>query len=125
MPATLHMVPEGRNTAASWPSRSATRSHNRLTVGSSPICSSPTSARAIASRIAGVGRVCVSDSRLMGTGAALGWGGARWECMGGLGTLSVDFGKLDIERAAGCVPKSHDDNFVRSHAIIDQVRKGI
>ena len=52
---TLHMVPDGMNTAASLPSRSATRSHSRFTVGSSPICSSPTSARAIASRIAGVG----------------------------------------------------------------------
>ena len=73
---TLHMVPEGMNTAASLPSRSATRSHRRLTVGSSPICSSPTSALAIASRIAGVGLVCVSDSRLMRTGVALGSRGA-------------------------------------------------
>ena len=70
--ATLHMVPDGMNTAASLPSRSATRSHSSFTVGSSPICSSPTSARAIASRIACVGRVCVSDSRLMRMGSALG-----------------------------------------------------
>src|SRR5258707_15478356 len=66
------MVPEGMKTAASFPKRSATRSHNRLTLGSSPLCSSPTSARAMASRIAGVGRVWVSDSRLTRTGGALG-----------------------------------------------------
>jgi hypothetical protein len=73
--ATLHMVPDGMKTAASFPKRSETRSHSRLTLGSSPICSSPTSARAMASRIAGVGRVWVSDSRLMRTGWALGSGG--------------------------------------------------
>src|SRR6266403_5827003 len=70
--ATLHMVPDGMNTAACLPSKSATRSHSKFTVGSSPICSSPTSARAIASRMAGVGRVWVSDNRLMRTGGCLG-----------------------------------------------------
>src|SRR5215470_3425721 len=45
------------------PSSSATRACRRLTVGSSPKTSSPTSARAIASRIAGVGRVTVSERR--------------------------------------------------------------
>ena len=38
----------------------ATRSHRRFTVGSRNICSSPTSASAIARRIPGVGVVCVS-----------------------------------------------------------------
>jgi hypothetical protein len=57
----LHIVPLGRNTAASCPSRSATRSHSAITVGSSSFCSSPTSASAIARRISGVGRVWVSE----------------------------------------------------------------
>jgi hypothetical protein len=57
----LHIVPLGRNTAASKPSSSATRSQSALTVGSANDCSSPTSAFAIASRIAGVGRVWVSE----------------------------------------------------------------
>ena len=61
MATTLHMVPEGRNIAASLPSRAATRSQSACTVGSLPCCSSPTSARSIASRMAGVGRVCVSE----------------------------------------------------------------
>ena len=58
---SLHIVPLGRNTAASKPSSSATRAHSALTVGSSNYCSSPTSAAAIASRISAVGRVCVSE----------------------------------------------------------------
>src|SRR5438477_466925 len=74
--ATLHMVPDGMNTAASLPSKSATRSHSKFTVGSSPICSSPTSARVIASRMPCVGRVWVSDSRLMRTGGSFGLRGA-------------------------------------------------
>jgi hypothetical protein len=57
----LHIVPLGRKTAASWPSRSATRSHSAITVGSANDCSSPTSASAIARRMAGVGRVWVSE----------------------------------------------------------------
>ena len=50
---TLHMVPDGRNIAASLPISAAMRSHSACTVGSSPCCSSPTSARIIASFIAG------------------------------------------------------------------------
>ena len=57
--------PVGVNSPASWPSRSATRSSSARTVGSSPKTSSPTSARAIAWRIASVGRVRVSRA---GTG---------------------------------------------------------
>ena len=57
----LHIVPEGRKTAASKPSSSATRSQSRLTVGSPKCCSSPTSASAMTLRISGVGRVCVSE----------------------------------------------------------------
>ena len=57
---SLHMVPEGRNSAASLPSRSATMEQSSRTVGSSLRCSSPTSAFAMTSRIAREGRVCVS-----------------------------------------------------------------
>ena len=60
MEISLHIVPEGRNTADSLPRRSATISHRRFTLGSSRRCSSPTGARAIASRMARVGRVWVS-----------------------------------------------------------------
>src|SRR5215218_5626818 len=78
-PIALHIVPEGRKTAASKPSSSATRSHSALTVGSPKCCSSPTSASAIALRISGVGRVCVSEYRLtLGTHPTLaraGWVG--------------------------------------------------
>jgi hypothetical protein len=56
----LHIVPDGMKSAASLPSSSATISCSRLTVGSSNCCSSPTSASAIARRIAAVGRVTVS-----------------------------------------------------------------
>ena len=51
----LHMVPEGRNSAASLPSSSATMSCSRLTVGSSNCCSSPTSASHMKRRMAGRG----------------------------------------------------------------------
>ena len=51
----LHIVPEGRKSAASLPSSSATRSCSAFTVGSSKRCSSPTSASAIACRIAARG----------------------------------------------------------------------
>ena len=57
---SLHMVPEGRKTAASLPSSAATRAWSALVDGSSPRCSSPTSAPAMASRMAAVGRVTVS-----------------------------------------------------------------
>ena len=57
----LHSVPVGRNSAASRPRISATRSCSRFVVGSWPRCSSPTSASAIARRIPSVGRVCVSE----------------------------------------------------------------
>ena len=61
MAISLHMVPEGRNSAASMPSSSATRSHSASVVGHSSWRSSPTSASSIDSRIARVGRVCVSE----------------------------------------------------------------
>ena len=59
----LHMVPVGRYRAAWQPVSSAARSCSRLTVGSSPNRSSPTSACAIARRMAGDGRVTVSERR--------------------------------------------------------------
>ena len=58
---TLHMVPDGRYIAASLPMSSAMRSQSAWTVGSSPCCSSPTSASIIAAFMAGVGRVWVSE----------------------------------------------------------------
>src|SRR6476620_1164039 len=54
------MVPLGKNSAASLPSNAATRSSSRRIVGSPSRSSSPTSAAAIAARIAGVGLVTVS-----------------------------------------------------------------
>src|SRR6516165_582789 len=57
------IVPDGTNTAASLPSRSATTSSSRLTVGSSPKTSSPTSAAFMAARMPAVGRVTVSLRR--------------------------------------------------------------
>src|SRR3954453_10496490 len=57
------IVAVGTYTAASWPSSAAVRRSSSVTVGSSNHCSSPTSARAIASRIAADGRVIVSDRR--------------------------------------------------------------
>ena len=66
----LAIVPDGRNSAASLPVSWAKRSWSRATVGSSPNPSSPTSAPAMASRMAGVGRVTVSLRR--STGGATG-----------------------------------------------------
>ena len=61
----LAIVPEATNSPASLPSSSAARSSSALTVGSSPQTSSPTSAAAIARRIAAVGFVTVSERRSM------------------------------------------------------------
>src|SRR5438093_1914731 len=57
------MVPEGTNSAASFPSNCAAISWRRLTQGSSPKTSSPTSASAMAWRIRGEGLVTVSLRR--------------------------------------------------------------
>ena len=65
MATRLHMVPVGRKIARSLPSSSAMRSWSRFTVGSARRCSSPTSAAAMAARIASVGRVWVSENRLI------------------------------------------------------------
>ena len=59
----LAIVPVGTNSAASIPVRSAASSCRRLAVGSSPYQASPTSAVAMASRIAGEGLVTVSERR--------------------------------------------------------------
>src|SRR5438445_13188002 len=59
----LPIVPDATKRPAALPSRSAAIASRRLTVGSSSQTSSPTSARAIASRISGVGRVRVSERR--------------------------------------------------------------
>src|SRR5437899_963749 len=59
----LPMVPDARKSPASLPISAADIASSRWTVGSSPQTSSPTSARAIASRIAGVGSVNVSERR--------------------------------------------------------------
>src|SRR5690348_10992153 len=68
----LAIVPDGTNRAASLPVISAKVSWRRLTVGSSPYWSSPTSASAIARRMAGVGRVTVSERRSTSTGPPYG-----------------------------------------------------
>src|SRR5438477_644131 len=57
----LPCVPEVTKSPAGLPSRCAASASRRRTVGSSPQTSSPTSARAMASRISGVGCVSVSD----------------------------------------------------------------
>src|SRR5688572_21666227 len=59
----LPMVPEATKSPASLPRRAAACASRRWTVGSSPQTSSPTSARAMASRISGVGSVSVSERR--------------------------------------------------------------
>src|SRR6266540_5292511 len=59
----LPWVPEETKSAASLPERRAASSSRLRTVGSSCQTSSPTSARAIASLMAGVGRVRVSERR--------------------------------------------------------------
>ena len=64
MSATVFaMQPVGVQSAASTPSRSATRAWSAARVGSPSRTSSPTSAPAIASRMAGEGRVTVSERR--------------------------------------------------------------
>src|SRR4029453_5890948 len=57
----LPMVPEGTYRAASCPGRSPTAASSRAIVGSSPQTSSPTSAEAMAWRMAGGGRVKGSE----------------------------------------------------------------
>src|SRR5439155_13015199 len=57
------MVPEGTNSAASFPSTCAAISCRRLTQGSSPKTSSPTSASAMARRMPAEGLVTVSLRR--------------------------------------------------------------
>src|SRR5215211_4550369 len=61
----LAIVPDGTKRAASFPRSSAMRASSRLTDGSSPKTSSPTSAAAIACRMPGPGRVTVSERRSM------------------------------------------------------------
>ncbi len=56
----LAIVPLGKKSESSLPRSSQTRSRNRLTVGSSIFCSSPTSASSMAFRMPGEGLVLVS-----------------------------------------------------------------
>src|SRR5260221_9306729 len=63
MAISFAITPVGTHKAASKPRRAATTSCRRATVGSSPYTSSPTSASAMARRMAGVGRVTVSERR--------------------------------------------------------------
>src|SRR5688572_11687654 len=62
-PIWFAIVPVGTNAPASLPTTSAQRSWSRFTVGSSSYQSSPTSASAIARRIASEGFVTVSERR--------------------------------------------------------------
>src|SRR5690242_17186370 len=59
------MVPEAVNSAASLPRSAAVSDSSSRTVGSSPNTSSPTSARAMVSRMAAVGLVTVSLRKSM------------------------------------------------------------
>src|ERR1035437_11187556 len=68
IPVMFAIEPDGKNSAASLPSILATRSSRRRTVGSPSSTSSPTSALAIAWRIAAVGLVTVSERMSIGTG---------------------------------------------------------
>ena len=70
--STFDIDPVGMNSAASCPNSPATRSSSAATVGSSPYTSSPTSAAAIAARIASVGLVRVSERRSI-TGPSSAW----------------------------------------------------
>ncbi|MNT97103.1 hypothetical protein D3C72_2393480 [compost metagenome] len=56
-------MPEETKIAASLPSMVAIRCSSRLTVGSSPNTSSPTSAAAMAARMPADGRVTVSERK--------------------------------------------------------------
>src|SRR6056297_2942536 len=78
MASRLPMVPEGTKSAASLPNIEAARSSSSLTLGSSPATSSPTSARIMDSRIAGVGRVTVSDRKSRMGSMVAPFGGAPW-----------------------------------------------
>src|SRR3990170_1026782 len=74
--STFAMVPVGTKTAAALPVILAARASRAFTVGSSPKTSSPTRARAIASRMAPVGSVTVSLRRSItrtAVGAAGSW----------------------------------------------------
>ena len=66
-----HRARLGKNSAASFPRSSATRASRRRVVGSPSRWSSPTSAAAMAWRMAAVGRVTVSLRRSMGMGRKL------------------------------------------------------
>src|SRR5436190_3325920 len=67
-PIWFAIAPVGTKSAASLPVISAARSWRRFTVASSPYQSSPTSAEAIARRIASEGLVTVSERRSIGAG---------------------------------------------------------
>src|SRR3990172_8899031 len=67
--ARFDWVPLGKKSAPPRPKSAAVRSCSRSTVGSSPKTSSPTSAAAMAARIAGPGRVTVSLRRAIMRGA--------------------------------------------------------
>src|SRR5207302_1291000 len=82
------MVPDAMKSPACLPMRPAARPSRRWTVGSSSHTSSPTSARAIASRMAGVGRVSVSERRST-TSCGTGSPGDRQALGGALSPLGV------------------------------------
>src|SRR5258705_1841205 len=108
------MVPEGRNTAVSLPSSSATRSCSAFVLGSAPICSSPTSASDMALRMPAEGLVAVSLERSINRFAdiwltpyetdlwkpALGVGARRRAWAAGV-TLGPGQGEADLGRCGG------------------------
>ena len=89
----LPIEPDGTNSAASRPKTSAARACSRLTVGSSRNTSSPTSASAMARRIAAEGRVTVSERRSIGGMRPNDGRGSRClSRLGGAGVLTRPWG---------------------------------
>src|SRR5689334_15221517 len=84
------MVPLGTKSAASLPRSVATVSSSFRTVGSSPYTSSPTSALAMASRIAREGRVTVSLRRSIIGRDCTSWRAIAPACASLDGELALD-----------------------------------
>src|SRR5688572_7955262 len=98
--ARLDCVPDGKSSADSKPKISAARACRRLTLGSSPKTSSPSSAAIIAWRIPADGRVTVSDRKSTVMAEAFGkLAGNVGERLAQLAQLLVGHAALRPERA--------------------------
>src|SRR5438067_955878 len=107
----LDIVPDGTNSPASMPNRSAVRRSSSLTVGSSPKTSSPTAAAVMAASMPGVGRVTVSLRRSIGVVMVrLRGGGVAGRC--GVPQGDLAHGEQDgreEERDAGLLERVEDE----------------